>query len=134
MQERDIFSESASLLMSVTDEKDKKMIGNKLESLLLCLNKQVDKNTIQTKNDRKKVNERMGGFDQSTSRAYAELQRRKWDKKSQPELLSILLILANKQNLQVDREVKRRKEVMFKWFDENFDTVYPFFDCISFEN
>ena len=41
----------------------------------------------------------------------------------QTELVSIATMLAGAANLKVDRDAKRRKDLLFKWFEDHWDDV-----------
>ncbi len=43
----------------------------------------------------------------------------------QNELLSIAQCVSEKTSVELDREAKRRKSVLLKWFDDNWDQILP---------
>lgn len=43
----------------------------------------------------------------------------------QNELLSIAKCVSEKTSVELDREAKRRKSVLLKWFDDNWDQILP---------
>lgn len=43
----------------------------------------------------------------------------------QNELLSIAQIISEKTSVKLDREATRRKSVLLKWFDDNWDQILP---------
>jgi hypothetical protein len=53
---------------------------------------------------------------------------------NQAELLSIAEVLAFRLNLKVDRGAKRRKEVLIKWYDENWDRIAPIWQQLALED
>lgn len=70
--------------------------------------------------------ERMEGFDEKNSYAYAKLCEMYGPKPSQHELLSLAQVISENMNISLDREAFRRKRVLIKWFDENFTQIEPF--------
>jgi hypothetical protein len=84
-----------------------------------------------TLNERLKIDQRIRNFDMKHSPAWHELKRRGWDRLSQAELLSIAQLLGKKLSIHVDREAKRRKNVLVKWFEENLSRLSPLLDCIQ---
>jgi hypothetical protein len=53
---------------------------------------------------------------------------------SQDELVSIADLVARKANLRLDRDARRRKPVMLKWFDENWQIIQPLLSDIVLED
>lgn len=51
----------------------------------------------------------------------------------QPELLSIALILSSHFHIKIDRDAKRRKGILIKWFQENWNVIQPFLNNIVLE-
>jgi hypothetical protein len=49
---------------------------------------------------------------------------------SQQELVSIAEAAAHQMNLRVDRDARRRKIVMIKWFEENWPMIFPVLNWI----
>ena len=73
--------------------------------------------------ERHRIDERIRNFEYERSEAWAELRRRGWDQLSQAELLSIAQLLGKKLGIELDREAKRRKSILVKWFDENLTAL-----------
>ena len=67
--------------------------------------------------------QRMAGFDEKTSRAYTFLCKRFGPKMSQQEMLSLAQVVTDTLDIPLDREASRRKKVLIKWFDENYDVI-----------
>lgn len=84
--------------------------------------------------ERKKVDERLRGFSLKTSPAWHEICTRFGSNLNQTELLSIAEVLGAQINVKVDREAKRRKEVLIKWFDENLMVILPYFSKMILED
>jgi hypothetical protein len=53
---------------------------------------------------------------------------------NQTELLSIAQVLGWMLDIRVDREAKRRKEVLVKWFDEHWSAISDTVNLIRLED
>jgi hypothetical protein len=84
--------------------------------------------------DRKRVEARLMGFDSSRSAAWQRICARFGDSLSQSELLSLAEVISSEVGLKVDREAKRRKEVLIKWFDENYPAIEDLLDRLRLED
>ena len=80
------------------------------------LKKKVENN----QNDiEKKLNDlRLRNFDKKNSRIVIYLKK-SFGKMNRDQLLSLAKITSNIINVNLDREARRRKKVLWKWFDEN---------------
>ena len=89
---------------------------------------------VKSSSDKKKVQQILKGFDPNISEAVMYLKTKYGDLK-QYEYLQIAEYCTEKiPSLTLDRESKRRKEVLLKWFDENFSILKPVLDDIVVEN
>jgi hypothetical protein len=52
----------------------------------------------------------------------------------QEELVSIAELIAKRLDIRLDRDARRRKIVMVKWFDENWTAVEPLLSAIVLED
>lgn len=95
--------------------------------------KQQNKTNTKPNSDKKKVQQILKGFDQERSDAVIYLKQKYGDLK-QYEILQIAEYCTRKVKVSLDRESKRRKEVLLKWFDENFSILKPVLDDIVVEN
>jgi hypothetical protein len=84
--------------------------------------------------ERTRVASRLSGFDSARSFAWREFCARFGASLNQAELLSVAQVLASEAGVKVDREAKRRKEVLIKWFDENYLAIAPILPRIRLEN
>ena len=95
----------------------------------------LQKNEIAAEYDRIKVQTRLNGFDSENSIAYKYLREISEHDFKHFELLKLAKYLAKRHPcLKIDREAKRRKSVLIKWYDENFDVLKPFIDNLAFED
>ena len=84
----------------------------------------------QTEIERRRVDKRLKGFVVKDSRAWKEICSHYGPNLNQIELLSIAEVMGHLLHIRVDREAKRRKEVLIKWFDENIDAIVPMMDRV----
>lgn len=76
--------------------------------------------------ERYRVIRRLGKFDYKKCSTYKKLMEIFGAKRSKQELLSLAICLCVKiPSLKLDREAKRRKSVLIKWFHDNFDIIEP---------
>ena len=88
----------------------------------------------QTEAERRRVEIRLSGFDGKNSDAWAEICEAFGPNLSQNELLSIAQVISFHAKLRLDREAKRRKEVLIKWFQENLSVIRPFLNRLILED
>ena len=80
--------------------------------------------------EKKRIAMRMSGFDAKDNRVWAEIARRFGANVKQGELTNIAQVIANHAGIKLDRDAKRRKCVLLKWFDENWEKITPFLDYV----
>ena len=76
----------------------------------------------------------MNGFSLKDSIAWQEICKRYGPNLNQSELLSMAEIIGQEAGIKVDREAKRRKEVLIKWYEENLEVVLkmlPYFKLVD---
>ena len=89
----------------------------------------------QTSNaERQRINQRLNGFNAKDNEPWKEITQRFGANIKQPELLSIANVLSQSANVKLDRDAKRRKKVLIKWFAENWEAIKPFLDYIVLED
>jgi hypothetical protein len=84
--------------------------------------------------EKERIAERLGGFNTKDNFVWKEIAARFGTNIKQPELLSIANVLASHANLKLDRDAKRRKSVLIKWFDEHWPQVQPYLDYVVLED
>jgi hypothetical protein len=67
----------------------------------------------------------MDGFHWKQSLVWAHLNYLYGPKLSQDELISIGELVAQMLQIKLDRDARRRKPVMIKWFEENWCKIQP---------
>lgn len=112
------------------DTPTKENINKRLIKLLNQLNNRDD-NDYSSIREQDRIRDRLQEFDYKSSRAWKELEKQQWHERSQKELVSIAQVIAKHCNIDLDRESKRRKEVLIKWFDDHLDQILPCFSQIE---
>ena len=92
-------------------------------------------NTEQsTTKEKERIASRLSGFNPKDNIVWHEITQRFGASIKQPELLSIATVLAQNANVKLDRDAKRRKSVLIKWFEENWAAIHPFLDYVVLED
>lgn len=73
--------------------------------------------------EKERAVKRLGSFDPKSSNAWKELSSLFGLEVKQTFLIEVAKKLSSQLNLPLDREAKRRKSVLIKWFEENWDHV-----------
>ena len=90
----------------------------------------INSTTPQLNTEKKRISGRLSGFNPKESPVWKEITKRFGVNIKQPELVSIASVLAGSANIKLDRDAKRRKTVLIKWFDENYAAISPFLDYV----
>jgi hypothetical protein len=77
------------------------------------------------------IAEKLNGFDMKSSRPYQYFVQRQWETLGLDELLGIATVMCHCAGIRLNRESKRRKPVLFKWLDENWDRLLPVADNVK---
>jgi hypothetical protein len=75
--------------------------------------------------ERERIQRRIGDFDWKESGTWAYLSWMFGPKLNQAELISIGELVAVPLRITLDRDARRRKAVMIKWFEENWVQIQP---------
>lgn len=136
------FGESVTALLSLIEQNPecRTKINKKLHTLFKTLyrtqkvqyplDSALDPQLKAIKVERDRVYRRLKDFDVKGNRAWKEITSRYGTKLSHSELLAIATVISKCDNIKLDREAKRRKEVLIKWFDENIDRCIPYFNSM----
>lgn len=81
--------------------------------------------------EKKRIRKRIANFDQNKSEAWKVLSIMYGDQIRQDELISIAEFVSAELNLYIDRDAKRRKCILIKWFDENWSKIGPLFQIFK---
>jgi hypothetical protein len=88
----------------------------------------------ESSREKQRIADRLGTFNSKDNTAWTEITARFGLNIKQPELLNIATVLATKANIKLDRDAKRRKAVLLKWFQENWAILSPFLDFVVLED
>jgi hypothetical protein len=77
---------------------------------------------------------RLKDFNAKDCSVWREITNRFGRNIKQRELLSIATVLATHANIKLDRDAKRRKTVLVKWFEENWPALQPYLDYVVLED
>ena len=77
---------------------------------------------------------RLKGFRAKESLVWTEITRRFGNEIKHGELLSIAEVVAANAGVQLDRDAKRRKSVLIKWFEENWFQISPYLNYVILED
>jgi len=80
--------------------------------------------------EKRRIAIRMGSFDSKDNRVWQEISRRFGANIKQAELTNIAQVIADSAQIKLDRDAKRRKSVLLKWFDEHWNEIHPFLDFV----
>ena len=85
--------------------------------------------------EKQRLDERMRGFTADDSMSWRGLcYHFQTPKLIHSELISIATLVAQVANIKLDRDAKRRKSVLLKWFEENWGAIYPNLGYIALED
>jgi hypothetical protein len=76
-----------------------------------------------------RVQERVRDFNWRRSQVWAHLTWAYGPIVTQEELVSLATMLSKQLRIRLDRDARRRKPVMIKWFEENWYQIFP---CLRF--
>lgn len=134
---------SIEALLSVygSNSEARNSIAERLVSLITDLSRaksamglDLDHSRSANEIERKRVDARLNGFVYKNSAAWQVITEKYGDNLNQAELLSLAEVIAAQLNLKVDREAKRRKEVLVKWYDEHLPEIMNLLPLIVLED
>lgn len=83
--------------------------------------------------EKRRVAQRLAGFDVKGSQVWREISARFGANIKQGELTSIASEIAKTANIRLDRDAKRRKMVLLRWFEENWEQIQPYLEYVVIE-
>jgi hypothetical protein len=84
--------------------------------------------------EKDRIASRLNGFNSKDNTVWKAITQRFGANIKQPELLSMAQVLASHANIKLDRDAKRRKSVLIKWFEENWTAIEPFLQFVVLED
>ena len=136
--------ESARILIDVVgnDVEKAKIAGQFLDRLIaqfhqlaVSQNSDVNNHTqvqsgFRVTPERLRIAHRLAGFSPKGSFVMNEITTRFGKNVKHPELVNVAQLLASQASIKLDRDAKRRKNVLYKWFEENWEKIAPFIDNV----
>lgn len=89
---------------------------------------------VDSSMERQRIDARLNGFDPKNNPAWYSITQKFGANIKQSELLSIATVLANSANIKLDRDAKRRKTVLIKWFEENWNSISHLLNYVVLED
>jgi hypothetical protein len=81
----------------------------------------------------RRIQRRLHGFNWKKSQAWQHLCAQFGPKLNQEELVSIADLIGSPAGIRPDRDARRRKVVMLKWFEEHWRLVVPLLRFVVLE-
>lgn len=75
----------------------------------------------------------LGDFDPYNSRGWDLIKYMTHHQVSRHALISLATILSGLIGIPFERDYSRRKDLVIKWFDTNYDEIIQFKDCFEIE-
>ena len=89
---------------------------------------------LQMNQERFRIAIRLAGFDPKDNIVTKEITRRFGSNIKQGELINIAEVIAEHAKIKLDRDARRRKNVLLKWFEEHWAQIKPYLDWIVLED
>ena len=84
--------------------------------------------------EKRRIAQRLYGFNPKDNPAWYQITQKFGSNLKQPELLSIAEVCATSAHIKLDRDAKRRKSVLIKWFEENWPRISPYLNYVILED
>lgn len=85
------------------------------------------------RHEKMRLKTRLTGFNYQDSVSWIAICRHFGSQPSHEELKSVAELIAKTANIRLDRDAKRRKVVMMKWFEEHWDVASYLLRFITLE-
>ena len=107
--------------------------GIEVHNLLFLNSKLPTLNSFSnsTEKEKERINERLGVFD--PKQTWQKICDQFGPNIKHPELVSIASVVAGVLGIKLDRDAKRRKKVLIKWFEENWTIIAPILPKIQLQ-
>lgn len=89
--------------------------------------------TMAPSSEVERVESRLSGFNYKLSAAWSKISELFTSEVKQVDLRRIAEHISNKLGICLDRDAKRRKSVLLKWFDENWAQIKDILSCYKIE-
>ena len=84
--------------------------------------------------EKERIEKRLQGFQYKNSNAWKTLIQLYGETVKRSTLCEIAKFISSAKQLKIDRDAKRRKDVLVKWFEDNWSDVYPFIKYVRVKN
>jgi hypothetical protein len=111
----------------------RRSMRNQLQNLLNNLHSRTSAAPATLFQEREIIRDRTTNFDMENSRPWRYLTNRGWNGISLDELIGLAKLMAHHTRVPIDREAKRRKPVLVKWMEDNWDALLPVADRLSID-
>jgi hypothetical protein len=81
--------------------------------------------------ERETIDGRIRNFVYSDCAPFLFFKEKGWSQLTFPELVAVSKVIGHEANLAIDREAKRRKPVLFKWLDDNWEQMKEYAEKIE---
>ena len=81
--------------------------------------------------EKQKLAIKLGGFDYKSSEAWRKIVELYGTDIKRTTLCDIAKYIAEKKGLKMDRDSKRRKDVLLKWYNDNWSVVYGILEKVK---
>jgi hypothetical protein len=81
-----------------------------------------------------RIQRRLNGFNWKKSQAWRHLSFQFGPTLTQEELVSIAELIAHRTGIRLDRDARRRKMVMLKWFEEHWTVIQPLLGLVVLDS
>ena len=95
------------------------------EPVLRNTSESSKKSKKKAKGEKELVKEYLGNFITEKSRAYRTLCQWGLDQKNQTTYVTIATVISVNHGINLPRLCKKYKGPIIKWFDDNYDIVFP---------
>jgi hypothetical protein len=79
------------------------------------------------------LNNRLQSFEMKKSKSFFFFQEQGWTTRPFSNLVSIAELFSHKTGILMDRESKRRKTLLFKWLEDNWEACLPYAQRLDLE-
>jgi hypothetical protein len=102
-----------------------------IRQLLDALTRSPTGSSEALQQERSLLEAQLRNFDLGSSPPYQLFQAKGWNSMKFPEMVSVCEVLSKESHVQMDREAKRRKTVLFKWLSDNWTQLKSHVDSLQ---
>jgi hypothetical protein len=113
------------LSLAESNSEDRPAIVHWLNSLVLELRQDSTAFSRSRAQERQIIESRTRNFNWNSSAPWLFFVRQGWTDRTFPEMIGIAQIMADGTGIELDREAKRRKSILFQWMDQHWHVLQP---------